>query len=43
VAVWKGITIEDLAYMENVYSPAIGALSEPIALAAQDCLARLQR
>lgn len=43
VAVWKGITIEDLAYMENVYSPAIGALSEPIALAAQNCLARLQR
>jgi len=26
-----------------VYSPAIGALSEPIALAAQNCLARLQR
>lgn len=43
VAVWKGVTIEDLAYMENVYSPAIGALNEPIALAAQDCLARLQR
>jgi NADH oxidase (H2O2-forming) len=29
--------------MENVYSPAIGALNEPIALAAQDCLARLGR
>lgn len=43
VAVWKGVTVEDLAYMENVYSPAIGALNEPIALAAQDCLARLQR
>jgi hypothetical protein len=27
--------------MENVYSPAIGALNEPMALAAQDCLSRL--
>ena len=36
-----GITIEDLAYMENVYSPPIGALNEPIALAAQNLLANL--
>jgi NADH oxidase (H2O2-forming) len=41
MAVYRGITITDLAWMENVYSPAIGALSEPIALAAQDCLRRL--
>ena len=38
-----GMTIvfvpEDLAYMENVYSPPIGALNEPIALAAQNGLA----
>jgi NADH oxidase (H2O2-forming) len=26
--------------MENVYSPPIGALNEPIALAAQDGVAR---
>jgi len=30
-----GISIDDLATMENVYSPAIGALNEPIAIAAQ--------
>jgi NADH oxidase (H2O2-forming) len=41
MAVRTGITIRDLATMENVYSPPIGALNEPIALAAQDCLARL--
>lgn len=34
-AVRAGISIDDLATMENVYSPAIGALNEPIALAAQ--------
>jgi NADH oxidase (H2O2-forming) len=39
MAVKTGITIEDLAYMENVYSPPIGALNEPIALAAQNLLA----
>jgi NADH oxidase (H2O2-forming) len=39
----KGITLEDLATMENVYSPAIGALNEPIALAAQNALENLQR
>ncbi|MDQ6920821.1 MAG: FAD-dependent oxidoreductase [Candidatus Dormibacteraeota bacterium] len=43
MAVYTGISIPDLAWMENVYSPAIGALNEPIALAAQDCLARLGR
>ena len=41
MAVRKGITLRDLATMENVYSPPIGALNEPIALAAQDALARL--
>ena len=35
-AVKFGLTLHDLAAMENVYSPAIGALNEPIALAAQD-------
>jgi NADH oxidase (H2O2-forming) len=41
MAVYTGVTIPDLAWMENVYSPAIGALNEPIALAAQKCLAGL--
>lgn len=41
MAVKTGITAEDLAWMENVYSPAIGALNEPIALAAQNLLSRL--
>ena len=35
-AVKFGLTLQDLAAMENVYSPAIGALNEPIVLAAQD-------
>lgn len=39
LCVRKGITLEDLATMENVYSPAIGALNEPIAVAAQNALA----
>jgi NADH oxidase (H2O2-forming) len=39
MAVKTGITLEDLAAMENVYSPPIGALNEPIALAAQNGLA----
>jgi NADH oxidase (H2O2-forming) len=38
MAVKVGITLEDLAFMENVYSPPIGALNEPIALAAQNGL-----
>src|SRR5262245_21555413 len=42
MAVRTGVTIEDLAWMENVYSPPIGALNEPIALAAQNALSRLQ-
>jgi NADH oxidase (H2O2-forming) len=41
MAVRTGITLRDLATMENVYSPPIGALNEPIALAAQDALTRL--
>jgi len=43
IAVKKGVTIEELAWMENVYSPPIGALNEPIALAAQNCLTSLGR
>ena len=34
-----GKPLEDLATMENVYSPPIGALNEPIAMAAQNGLA----
>ncbi|MGH3320901.1 MAG: FAD-dependent oxidoreductase [Streptosporangiaceae bacterium] len=43
MAVKKGVTIEDLAWMENVYSPPIGALNEPVAMAAQALLANPQR
>ncbi len=43
VAAKKGVTLEDLAWMENVYSPPIGALNEPIALAAQNGLSSLGR
>ena len=39
MAAKKDVTLEELAWMENVYSPAIGALNEPIALAAQNGLA----
>ncbi|MHB8488846.1 MAG: FAD-dependent oxidoreductase [Candidatus Dormibacteria bacterium] len=42
LAAKKGITLTDLAWMENVYSPPIGALSEPIAAAAQNALASLK-
>jgi NADH oxidase (H2O2-forming) len=38
MVVRTGITVRDLATMENVYSPPIGALNEPIALAAQNLL-----
>jgi NADH oxidase (H2O2-forming) len=38
MAARKGVTLDELAWMENVYSPAIGALNEPIALAAQNGL-----
>ena len=41
MCVKKGVTIHDLAWMENVYSPPIGALNEPIALSAQSLLAKL--
>jgi len=37
------LTLHDLATMENVYSPAMGALNEPIALAAQDGLHRAEQ
>lgn len=40
-AIRQGTAIEELATMENVYSPPIGALGEPIANAAKDCLAKL--
>ena len=42
MAVKVGITLEDLAWMENVYSPPIGALNEPIAVAAQNGLVALR-
>ncbi len=41
MAVRTGITIRDLSTMENVYSPPIGALNEPIALAAQNAMGKL--
>jgi len=41
MAVRVGLTTEELATMENVYSPAIGALNEPISVAAQNLLAGL--
>jgi NADH oxidase (H2O2-forming) len=40
VAIRAGITIDDLASMENVYSPAIGALNEPINMAALEVMKR---
>jgi NADH oxidase (H2O2-forming) len=43
VAVKVGLALEDLACMENVYSPPIGALNEPIAVAAQNALAAINR
>ncbi|MGH3570979.1 MAG: FAD-dependent oxidoreductase [Pseudonocardiaceae bacterium] len=43
MAVKFGFTLGDLATMENVYSPAIGALNEPIVLAAQNALDSLKR
>ena len=41
MAVRVGLTVDELATMENVYSPAIGALNEPISVAAQNLLAGL--
>ena len=43
MAVKFGFTLHDLATMENVYSPAIGALNEPIALAGQNGLDELKK
>jgi NADH oxidase (H2O2-forming) len=40
-AMKKGSTLEDIAWMENVYSPPIGALYEPMSVAAQNGLALL--
>jgi NADH oxidase (H2O2-forming) len=42
MCVRTGITINELANMENVYSPPIGALNEPISVAAQNLLAGLR-
>ena len=39
----RGATLEDLAYMENIYSPPIGALFEPMAIAAQNGLNELYK
>jgi NADH oxidase (H2O2-forming) len=41
-AMRKHATVEELATMENVYSPPIGALNEPIAVAAKDALKNLK-
>jgi NADH oxidase (H2O2-forming) len=43
MCVRKGVTMADLATMENVYSPPIGALNEPISLAAQQGMAELSK
>jgi len=40
-ALKKGATLDDIAWMENVYSPPIGALYEPMSVAAQNGLAQL--
>jgi NADH oxidase (H2O2-forming) len=40
-ALKRGATLEDLAWMENVYSPPIGALYEPLSVAAQNGMAQL--
>jgi NADH oxidase (H2O2-forming) len=42
-AIRKETTLEELATMENVYSPPIGALNEPIALAAQAALKEAEK
>jgi NADH oxidase (H2O2-forming) len=42
MAIKTGTTLEDLAWMENVYSPPIGALNEPIAVAAQNGMASVR-
>jgi len=40
-AIRKGTTLIELATMENVYSPPIGALVEPISAAAKNALANI--
>jgi NADH oxidase (H2O2-forming) len=40
-ALKRGATLEDIAWMENVYSPPIGALYEPLSVAAQNGMAKL--
>ena len=40
MAARQGLTLHDIAWMENVYSPAMGALNEPMALAAQNGLSK---
>jgi NADH oxidase (H2O2-forming) len=42
-AVRFGLTFHDLSTMENVYSPAIGALNEPIVVAATNGLAEARK
>ncbi len=42
-AIKFGMTLHDLAAMENVYSPAIGALNEPMVTAATNGLNELKR
>ena len=39
----RGATLEDVAWMENIYSPPIGALFEPMAIAAQNGLEEARR
>ena len=43
MAVKHGFTFHDLSTMENVYSPAIGALNEPIVVAATNGLDELRK
>jgi len=43
MAARQGLTLHDIAWMENVYSPAMGALNEPMALAAQNGLSAAGR
>jgi NADH oxidase (H2O2-forming) len=38
----RGATLDDLAWMENIYSPPIGALFEPIQIAAQNGLSEVR-
>jgi NADH oxidase (H2O2-forming) len=42
-AIRFGMTFHDLSTMENVYSPAIGALNEPIVVAATNGLAAAKK